>query len=175
MIEVQQTISNRVALNSAYEQRAQDKAEREQGTQELEHYKRILARKQEALERAVAAENETSIDIADAAGLAQKRRDAEAEASAAERAQRAAQTKYSELCRAADAAEGAVAQAVDAILRAEKMQLAAQISSHMREVRALVAKLREHIPSELHTPVNMRLEIEPEVAVALASVPPRDD
>ena len=167
-------VNEHAKLKMAYGQRSVARANRDEGRAVLEHHKEITAKKKDTFERALAAENESTIDIAEAPALAQRRRDAEAVVAAAERAQALAQARYNELVRAADGAEAAVAAAVDGIFRAERMELAAQISEHMAKVRALVAKLREYVPSEWHTPVNVRIEMEPEVRTALNAVPPRD-
>jgi len=173
---IEETISNRATLNTAYEQRAQARAKREQGAQELERHKLVSARKRDALERAIAAETATSIDIADAPGLAQRRRDAEAEASAAERAQQAAQTKCNELNRALDAAQGEVERAVDQILNTELLAFAVLYIDRRdgEETKAVAEKIRAMTPGGIDWPVNRTVEVHPTVQRALELMPSVD-
>lgn len=121
------------ALNSAYDRRAAARIHREDSRKDVERHEQTWAAKQDALERAIAAETAPAIDIEESPRLAQARRDAEAQAAAAERALQAARSRYEELCRVADAAECSVEAAAREVVLTKADLLADEINTVEQE------------------------------------------
>jgi hypothetical protein len=157
------------SLEPLYDARRRALAQLERCSQELAQDRALAARHHEALEAAMDAEEAASIVAAPQ--KAQARRDAQAVSDAANRQAAAKLGEHARLSLASQVAEGEVARAVDAILEAEALAIAADIERQHAALLRLGERLRGFLPPGT---VSIGFSPPPIIAKALALVPALD-
>ena len=163
------------ALEAAYARRDRARQADAAATAELERRNRISAEQHATLREAWSAESAPALDLSEAPLLAQRTRDAEARALAADRQLAAAAQATDATAAELRAAQAEVENEADALLDAEADQLAARILEGAAQLRKLGEKLAVYSrTNSLNTPRDRLRIASKKVEQALASLPPVD-
>lgn len=134
----------------------------------LEQARAVDRAKQDALEGAIAAEQEASVDTV--LDCASARRDAEAIAQAASRGVSTAHQRHGLVAAEFAKAQRAVETAADVVLAGESEILAQKCAHHLAEVMRIGSMLRGYFPATIDTPIDKLHMPTPRVIQALEAL-----